>query len=694
MKKHFARKVLAAALAMLMLCGCTGNGPTENTQPPEEAKSWLEDHSTTVDFALTEATKHNQALARSLYEQFLETPPIDFSYGGEQFSENLSAWEKVTAQADNACTVTYTHKTTGLAVILTYHLFDDSSALEWDVRLINNGSENSLQVKNLKTMSLSFATKGNTKLFYTMGGEDNENAFVPHTVALKDGERVSLCSKGGRSSSGIMPYFNLYTAKDKGYITAVGWSGQWAMTTEKKNGMVSMTAGMEKTDFYLMPGESVMAPSSMIVPWEGDSQEGHNDLRRHMLYHHTQTMEDGGLPIGPISYGVWGGEGMDSHTSQVKAITNRELGYDVLWIDAGWNGDGTKISQNTFDSAWYENAGTWDDIDDLYPNGMIEVSNFVHDKGLGLLLWFEPERAYKDTELVTEHPKWFLNNGGSDSVINLGDEEACTWLTEYVAGLIKQYGVDVYRQDFNIEPLSFWQAADEENRKGITEMKYIEGLYNFWDGLLEACPGLVIDNCASGGRRLDYQLLGRSVVLFRSDYVCYSSTATAEANQMQIYGINFWLPLTGTSSMGRTDSYNFRSTYGFSMQTPNIISKHAEQLVLNQEFQKTRMYFYGDYYPLTECTTDETGWFAYQMHRSDWNSGFVCAFRRLRSDESTLIVKLSGLKADVTYTVTISDTGEVFTATGADLMRSGLTISIERAKDSRMIYYEAVNGGE
>jgi len=689
MKKHFARKVLAAALAMLMLCGCTGNGQTETTQPPEEAKSWLEDYSTTVDFALSEITKHNQTLAKSLYDQFLETPPIDFAYDGKLFSQDLTAWEKSTQQTENACAVTYTHKATGLSVCLTYSLFEDSSALEWSVRLENTGSTNSLQIKNLKTMALRFDTKGNTKLFYTMGGEDNENAFVPNTVAMKDGEKVTLASKGGRSSSGIMPYFNLYTAKDKGYIAAIGWSGQWSMTTEKKDGEVTLTAGMEKTDFYLMPGESVMAPSSMVVPWEGNAQDGHNDLRRHMLYHHTLTLENGELPIGPISYGVWGGEGTDSHTSQVKAITNRELGYDILWIDAGWNGDGSKISQNTFDSAWSENVGTWNDIDKLYPNGLIEVSDFVHEKGMGMLLWFEPERAFRGTELVMEHSDWFLGNGGSYSVFNLGDEEARTWLTGYIAGLIKQYGVDIYRQDFNIDPLAFWQAADEDDRKGITEMKYIEGLYKFWDGLLEQCPGLMIDNCASGGRRLDFELLGRSIVLFRSDYVCYSSTATAEANQMQIYGVNFWLPLTGTSSMGRTDSYNFRSTYGFSMQTPNIISKHAEQLVLNQEFRKTRMYFYGDYYPLTECTTDETGWFAYQMHRSDWNSGFVCAFKRLRADTDTLIVKLSGLQKDVIYTVTISDTGEVFTATGEDLMKSGLTISIERMKDSRMIYYEA-----
>lgn len=691
MKKYFARKSLSAVLAMLMLCGCTDVMETEPTQPNQESVSWLDDHSTTVNFTLSDGTKQNQALAKSLYEEFIQSPPIDFVYDGKQFSQDQDAWDKSVQQDGNACNIVYTHKQTKLSVIIELRIFDDSSAVEWTTRVRNDGDGDSLILEGLQTMSLAFSTKGNTKLFYTAGGEDNENAFVPSTVSMKDGTQVTLSSKGGRSSSGTMPYFNLYTAKDQGYIGAIGWSGQWTIRAEKQNGVVSIEAGMSQTKFYLKAGESVMAPSSMLVPWKGEAQEGHNDLRRHMLYHHTLTVDDGALPVGPISYGVWGGEGNDSLISQVKAITNRELGYDVLWIDAGWNGDGTKISQNTFDNAWGENVGTWDDIDSLYPNGMKEISDFCHEKGVAMLLWFEPERAFKGTELVTEHPQWFLGTENANALFNLGDEEACAWLTDYIVGLIKEYGVDIYRQDFNIEPLSYWQKADEENRKGITEMKYIEGLYKFWDGLLEKCPGLIIDNCASGGRRLDFELLSRSVALFRSDYVCYSTTATAEANQMQIYGSSYWLPLTGTSSMGRTDSYNFRSTYGFSMQTPNILSKHAEQLELNQEFQKVRMYYFGDYYPLTGCTTDETGWFAYQMNRSDWDSGFVCAFRRLREESDTLTVQLSGLNEDVTYKVTVSDTGETFNAIGADLMRSGLTISIERAKDSRMIYYEAVS---
>jgi len=37
-------------------------------------------------------------------------------------------------------------------------------------------------------------------------------------------------------------------------------------------------------------------------------------------------------------------------------------------------------------------------------------------------------------------------------------------------------------------------------------MKHIEGLYSFLDYLLAHKPSLVIDNCAGGGRRLDFEM--------------------------------------------------------------------------------------------------------------------------------------------------------------------------------------------
>ena len=53
-----------------------------------------------------------------------------------------------------------------------------------------------------------------------------------------------------------------------------------------------------------------------------------------------------------------------------------------------------------------------------------------------------------------------------------------------------------------MEPAWFWAKNDEPGRAGIREIRHIEGLYAFWDYLLERFPNLLIDNCASGGRRI------------------------------------------------------------------------------------------------------------------------------------------------------------------------------------------------
>ena len=64
----------------------------------------------------------------------------------------------------------------------------------------------------------------------------------------------------------------------------------------------------------------------------------------------------------------------------------------------------------------------------------------------------------------------------------------------------------MYRNDFNLDPLGFWRGADAPDRQGITEIRYVEGQYAIWDELLRrGIPGCAIDNCASGGRRIDLE---------------------------------------------------------------------------------------------------------------------------------------------------------------------------------------------
>ena len=125
--------------------------------------------------------------------------------------------------------------------------------------------------------------------------------------------------------------------------------------------------------------------------------------------------------------------------------------------------------------------------------------------------------------------------------------------------------MDVYRQDFNMMPSFYWAAHDAQNgpgRVGLAELLHVEGLYSLWDHLTASIPGLLIDNCASGGRRLDIELVSRAVTLWRSarsqvprnTWACNESAAFCHS-YMYSYGLDSSLPLSRVSQhVDRTSS--------------------------------------------------------------------------------------------------------------------------------------------
>ncbi len=80
----------------------------------------------------------------------------------------------------------------------------------------------------------------------------------------------------------------------------------------------------------------------------------------------------------------------------------------------------------------------------------------------------------------------------------------------------------------------------------MTENLYIQGYLAFWDELRRRHPKMLIDSCASGGRRNDLETMRRGVPLLRSDYQASSGDiAFATGNQCHTYGLSSWLPYYG-----------------------------------------------------------------------------------------------------------------------------------------------------
>ena len=114
----------------------------------------------------------------------------------------------------------------------------------------------------------------------------------------------------------------------------------------------------------------------------------------------------------------------------------------------------------------------------------------------------------KGEEIDREHPEWLLSVGESDNkLFDLGNPEARAWITDRVDSIIKASGVKIYRQDFNFDPLPIWKANEAPDRVGFLENRHAMGYLAYWDELVLRNPGLIIDSCASGGRRNDLETI-------------------------------------------------------------------------------------------------------------------------------------------------------------------------------------------
>lgn len=349
-------------------------------------------------------------------------------------------------------------------------------------------------------------------------------------------------------------------------------------------------------------------------------------------------------------------------------------------------------------------VGNWQINPAAHPDGLRPISEAANRIGMQFLLWVEPERAIVGTPLAREHPEWFLGElkENANILFNLGLPEARDYLINFISSLIETQGIGLYRQDFNFDPLPYWRAADAADRQGISEIRYIEGLYAFWDELLRRHPGLIIDNCASGGRRIDLETISRSIPLWRSDWQC-SPENDPTGGQVHGMGLSSWIPLHGTGTWGSVqtnpegDTYRVRSAYGPALQfsafpyeyTPILADYpwdwHRTRLA---EYLRARPLFRGDYYPITEVTAAQDLWAAYQMHRPDLNEGFVLAFRRPKAFYCAGMLHLHGLDPEAEYELEDADSGRRESINGKTLIENGIRVDLPEPRSSRMLFYK------
>jgi alpha-galactosidase len=650
--------------------------------------------------------------------------PFSFEYDGHPGAKSLQRWARSskTRQLDKTrkeYTVTWRDPGTDLEVRYVTVEYSDFPVVEWTVYLKNQGRTDTPILSNIQALdiALQHPIKEDLSLHY-IDGDGIPTGFAPRLKSLGPGTTLQFSPDGGRPTSGSFPYYNLEWS-GQGMIVVVGWTGQWASSfVRDQDGTLRIMAGQELTHLKLHAGEEIRTPMIVQLFWRGgDWIDAQNLWRRWMRAHNTP--KPGGKDVTPILAASTAGFGgpnysieLDNQSDQdllIRKYADERLKLNYWWMDIYNSSTNFWMSDPIYGSSGQYLAGSWNADPKNYPNGLRAVSEYAHSRGMGLIVWYEPEHVWPGYQFFKEHPNWLLsapsdqasrkaiNQGiplGYRRVLNLGNPDTANWLIEAFSQTLKKEQINVYRQDFNIEPLVFWRNSDATDRQDITENLYVQGYLRLWDGLLSRDPTLLIDNCASGGRRNDIESLRRSVPLWRRD-----DSGNPVVEQNHTYGLALWVPYFG-SGIARTDAYAFRSVLGSSLVASWDLREKKYDFdnlrILTAEFWRTATYFVADYYPLTPFHSGTENWIAWQFNRPEQGDGIVQAFFRDENNnqvEPPPSLRLRGLNPAALYQVTDVDAATPNTMSGRALMHKGLQVKFLTKPAAVVFTYRRVGYG-
>lgn len=204
-----------------------------------------------------------------------------------------------------------------------------------------------------------------------------------------------------------------------------------------------------------------------------------------------------------------------------------ESGCKYFCIDCGWYDDGP----------WWEGVGQWVPAKGRFPNGIQEPLDYIRKKGMIPGLWLELEVMGVHCPLASKVPKdWFFQRNGRPVIdegryqLDFRNPEVVAHADRVVKRLVEEYRVGYIKMDYNINGGPGTERCADSIGVGLLE--HTRAYLAWLDRTFEKYPGLVIENCSSGGMRMEYSMLSRHSIQSVTDQTDYLKMAAIAANCM------------------------------------------------------------------------------------------------------------------------------------------------------------------
>jgi alpha-galactosidase len=524
---------------------------------------------------------------------------------------------------------------------------------------------------------------------------------------------LRLESRAGKTGFGFQPYVALHAGAST-YLCQMFWSGNWALQVLPTVGGAVVSGGLNNWRFRcsLGPTDSLPLPTVLFGRFDGDL----NAATQRLHDYRRAQRPDADRPI-PVQFNSWYpylGEPTAEAMLPLVPVAKR-LGCEAFVIDSGW----FRTDEGESKADWEARTGDWRTSRLRFPNGLREVSAQCREHGLRFGLWFEPEVIGRLSAIRHDHPEWLHHIDGKPpstearAVLNLGVPAARQHAFERITRILSTVGVDWMKWDFNADlGAGGWAPGLPA---ALTDqdplVAHYEGLYRLQDAIRRWFPDLVLEMCASGGGRMDGELLSHSHVNWISDQPGpLRKLAIHVGSQLAHPAVvcNDWLIEWPPGSIAGYDDKDaegldergdlpFRlrvamlGSFGISARIdrwPDAdCATAAAHIALYREKLRAIIH-HGDQYLLTKAPPpDGNGdWVALWYAAKDRSRGVLFTFR-LGSAEGSRIFPLPGLHPDRRYRYT-PFAGTVSETTGAALA-SGLSVAVDGPFQSELHLVEA-----
>ncbi len=495
-----------------------------------------------------------------------------------------------------------------LQVVLSYSVFGKENVIVRSVRAENRGRE---ALKLTKVYSACLDMDNEDFEYVTLQGSWARERHIQR--ARVSFGRQSMSSVRGESGHQVHPFLALVTPgtnQKQGRVYAMHfvYSGNFLAQVERtQHDAVRMTMGIlsEEFSWNLEPGETFHAPEAVLV-YSGEglgqmTRSLHDFYRNHMIrspYCHRKR---------PILINNWEATYFDFNTEKLLEIAReaRRHGIEMLVMDDGWFGERNDDTTS---------LGDWTVNEKKLPGGLKYLVDQVRALGMEFGIWMEPEMVSPDSRLYREHPDWAIQipgrratQGRSQYVLDLFRQDVVDYVFDSICAVLKSADISYVKWDMNRQMSDMGSALLDREHQQELYHRYILGVYQLQERLVRAFPGLLLENCASGGGRFDPGMLYYSPQIWCSDDTDAIERLAIQEGTALIYPlstIGAHVSACPNHAVGRVTPFETRGhvalagTFGYELDITRLTTEELAQVS-----EQTAMYHRyhdlireGDYY--------------------------------------------------------------------------------------------------